>query len=113
MFLDYDIYFDRPDRVYSPGDTVTCKIDVKSMFNINCKYVRARFRCPFKSKEIEYFRIYEIASKRIATRKKYRIGEKGLSVGLRVMLLQKLLTSIVGLSYFVVLFYSSLFKSCL
>lgn len=89
MFLDYEIYFDRPDRAYSPGDTVTCKIDVKSMFSLNCKYVRARFRCPFKSKDVEYFRIYEIASKRIATRSKdqwkYRNGEKGLSVGLRVM----------------------------
>lgn len=83
MFLDMEIYFDHPDRVYSPGDTITCKIDVQSMFKINCKFIRARVRCPFKNKKIEYFRIYEIATKRIARTDtdqwEYRIGEKGLS----------------------------------
>lgn len=82
MFLDIDIYYDHPDRVFSPGDTVTFKIDVRSMFKIKCKYVRARFRCPFQNKEIEYFRIYEVARKWIARTDKdsweHRNGEKGL-----------------------------------
>lgn len=81
MFLDIEIYLDHADRVYYPGDTVTCKIDVQSMFRINCKHVRARIRCPFRSKEVEYFRVYEIAKKRIAKphTDQCRIGEKGLS----------------------------------
>lgn len=82
MFLDMEVYFDHPDRVYSPGDLVTCKIEIKSMFKINCKFIRARLRCPFKNKKIEHFRIYKIATKRIARTDTdqwdYRIGEKGL-----------------------------------
>ncbi len=81
MFVDMETYFDHPDRLYSPGDTVTCKINVKTRFNISCKYVRARFRCPFKKKSVEYFRVYEMARKRIprkdADQWDYRIGEKG------------------------------------
>lgn len=81
MFLNIETYFDHPG--YSPGDTITCLINVNSMFKLNCKYVRARFRCPFQKNKIEYFRVYEIANKRIAKSDKdlwkYRIGEKGLS----------------------------------
>ncbi|KAG4073634.1 hypothetical protein HA402_000858 [Bradysia odoriphaga] len=86
MFLDTEAFFDHPHRLYSPGDIVTCKINVRSKFNINCKYVRARFRCPFKSKSVEYFRVYEIARKRISRKDTdqwdYRIGEKAENVNL-------------------------------
>lgn len=82
MFLDMDIYFDHPDRVYLPGDTVTCLITVKSLFQVKCKYVRARIRCPFNKSDVEIFRVYQIATKRIPRTDKdqwhYRVGEKGL-----------------------------------
>lgn len=86
MLLDIELYFDHPDRLYSPGDTITCKVDIRSRFNLKCRFVRARLRCPFKSKEVEYFRVYEIARKRITRTDKdqweYKIGEKGVFVRL-------------------------------
>lgn len=66
MFLDIDIDFDHPGRIYSPGDVITCRIYVQSTFNINCKHIYVRFCCPYDNEEKEYFRLYKTANQRIS-----------------------------------------------
>lgn len=80
MFLDMEIYFDRSGRIYYPGDTITCTIDVESMFKIKCKYVKVRLRCPYRKSNVEEFRIYGIADQRInktSGHSNFKIGDKG------------------------------------
>lgn len=85
MLLDIDIDFDHPRRTYNPGDTIKCKIDVQSTFNLTCKYITVRLVCPYKNKEIEYFRVYETARRRNAALNsddqwKDKSGAKGMFV---------------------------------
>lgn len=80
MLLDMDIYFDHPSRIYNPGDTISCTIDVQSTFKIRCKYIKVRLRCPYRKSNVEVFRIYEIPNKRNSKQNKqwdYTIGERG------------------------------------
>lgn len=83
MLLDVEMYFDHPGRIYCPGDTITCKIDVESTFKIKCKYIKVRLRCPYRKNDVEEFRIYKIANQRISTTKdhrNYRVGDIGMCV---------------------------------
>lgn len=77
------IDFERPDEIFCPGDTFTCKFDVQSMFKIKCKYVEVQLRCPYRKELAEEFRIVEIANQRITTadegdETECRVGGKGL-----------------------------------
>lgn len=49
--------------IYNPEETFTCKIDVRSMFNVKCKYVKVRLRCPYRHDNAEEFRVYAIANR--------------------------------------------------
>lgn len=63
MLLDIETYFDHSSRIYNPGEKIHCKIDIKSTFSLRCKYIMVRLCCPYKNKEIEYFRSFENANK--------------------------------------------------
>lgn len=67
MFIDVvEITFDNSSKFYYPSDTIRCIIEIDSLFAITCKYITVRFRCPYKKKNVEYFREYETASRWIS-----------------------------------------------